>query len=116
MTVGQGRTLGAECMMARRTSLVTFGLVWAGLLAPALAGRDLYARALAQISLLESGRVRYKAIDSGYCTASVSNCIHALSSLAQGHRRHAATLLFGDAASYLVLCLLAPWVIDCSRT
>src|SRR3954453_12958794 len=28
--------------------------------------RDLYERARAQISLLESGRVRYKAIDSGY--------------------------------------------------
>jgi hypothetical protein len=78
--------------------------------------QDLYERALAQISLLESGRVRYKALDFGYRTASVSNCIHAVSSLAQGYRPHAATLFFGEAASYLVLCRLAPWVIDCSRT
>src|SRR5947209_18198000 len=48
--------------------------------------RDLYYRALDQIALLESGDVLYKAIDAAYATDSVSNCIHAVSSIVDGHR------------------------------
>jgi hypothetical protein len=37
--------------------------------------KDLYDRAAAQRAYLESGAVRYKAADTGYRSARVSNCV-----------------------------------------
>jgi hypothetical protein len=73
--------------------------------------RDLYLRALAQISLLESGQVRYKANDVGHPTNRVSNCIHAISSLREGHRLYIAISSWGETASYFILEELTPWLI-----
>jgi hypothetical protein len=73
--------------------------------------RDLYLRALTQISLLESGKVRYKANDVGHRTDQVSNCIHAVVSLREGYRLHVAVSAWGETASYFVLHELAPWII-----
>jgi hypothetical protein len=72
--------------------------------------RELYLRALAQVRLLESGQVRYKAIDFGYPSDRVSNCIHAIGSVADGHGMHVATPAWGETASYLVLCEFTPWI------
>ena len=77
--------------------------------------RELYVRALRQIALLESGRVRYKAVDAGYCSDCVSNCIHAISSIAEGHRLRIASPLWGRAASYFITWELEPWIIDCDQ-
>jgi hypothetical protein len=78
--------------------------------------RDLYQRALAQVRLLESGQVRYKLNDVGYPTDCVSNCIHAISSLREGHRLHVLIPAWGETASYYLQRELMPWVIDPCRT
>jgi hypothetical protein len=74
--------------------------------------KELYDRALAQISLLESGCVRYKAVDSGFPTDFASNCIHAISSVADGHRLRVLSPSFGETASYYVTRRFEPWIID----
>jgi hypothetical protein len=74
--------------------------------------RDLYCRALKQIHLLASGRVRYKAIDTGYCSDDVSNCIHAISSITEGYRLLIATPLWGESASYFITREFEPWFLD----
>lgn len=42
--------------------------------------KKLYDEGIDQVRYLESGRVKYKAVDSGYRNSRVSNCIHAVSS------------------------------------
>jgi hypothetical protein len=77
--------------------------------------RDLYERALGQIALLESGRVRFKAIDSGFPTDRASNCIHAVGSVTEGYRLRVISPSFGETASYYLTRRLEPWIIDCCR-
>jgi hypothetical protein len=77
---------------------------------------ELYQRALVQIQLLESGKVRYKANDIGYPTNRVSNCIHAVSSLVEGHRLHVVIPSWGETASYYIQQELRPWIIEPCRT
>src|SRR4051794_244283 len=74
--------------------------------------RELYCLALSQIRLLESGQVRYKAVDTGHHSDRVSNCIHALSSIAEGYRLRVISPAWGETASYAVLRRLLPWVLD----
>jgi hypothetical protein len=74
--------------------------------------RELYCRALRQIALLESGQVLYKADDTGRRSDRVSNCIHAVSSLAGGYRLRVLSPGWGETASYYILGELSPWVID----
>ncbi len=74
--------------------------------------RELYCRALKQIELLNSGQVRYKAVDSGRSTDRVSNCTHAVSSLTQGNRLRVASPGWGESASYFTLQELKPWICD----
>jgi hypothetical protein len=76
---------------------------------------ELYRRGLRQAALLESGCVLYKANDLGYCSDDVSNCVHAVSSLADGYQLRWWPTGWGEAASYCVLEELAPWVLDCGR-
>jgi hypothetical protein len=76
---------------------------------------DLYGRALRQAALLGSGRLLYKANDLGYCSDEVSNCVRAVSSLADGYRLRVAVPGWGEAASYRALCKLSPWVLDGGR-
>jgi hypothetical protein len=78
--------------------------------------RDLYLKALAQKQLLESGQVRYKANDIGYPTDCVSNCIHAISSIVEGHRLHVVIPSWGETASYYIQRQLMPWIIEPCRT
>jgi hypothetical protein len=82
---------------------------------PYLIDAGLYRRVLRQAALLESGWVLYKASDLGYCSDDVSNCIHAVSSLADGHRLRLGSPGWGEAASYRVLNDLRPWVLDRGR-
>jgi hypothetical protein len=77
---------------------------------------ELYHRAWRQAALLQSGEVLYKAIDAGHRSDRVSNCIHAVSSLAEGHRLTVASPGWGETASYLVLQRLEPWIIDPCRS
>ncbi len=76
---------------------------------------DLYNRALQQIQLLQSGQVRYKAVDTGWSTDRVSNCIHAVSSIAEGHRLRVLSPGWGETASFAVLRRFQPWIIDQDR-
>jgi hypothetical protein len=73
---------------------------------------DLYQRALQQLALLASGQVQYKANDVGHRSDRVSNCIHAVSSVAEGTRLRVATPGWGQTASFAVLGRFRPWVID----
>jgi hypothetical protein len=75
--------------------------------------KELYERALCQIARLESGEVRYEALDAAHPTAKVSNCIHAISDLARAkHRLRVASPGYGEVASYHVTKRLSPWFID----
>jgi hypothetical protein len=74
--------------------------------------RGLYLRALEQIRLLQSGRVLYKKLDTGYTSDCVSNCIHAVSSLAEGHRLHVLTPCWGETASFAILGDFSPWIME----
>jgi hypothetical protein len=76
---------------------------------------ELYALALKQIRLLESGTVLYKANDSWHRTDRVSNCIHAVSATVEGSRLRVASPGWGETASYAVLRRMLPWVVDCDR-
>jgi hypothetical protein len=73
---------------------------------------DLFNRAWHQASLLESGQVRYKAIDSGFPTDRVTNCIHAVLALDEGYRPHLLSPGFGEPASRFITQRLSPWVLD----
>jgi hypothetical protein len=78
--------------------------------------RDLYVRALAQLRLLESGQILYKANDVGHPTDRVSNCIHAISGMTDGHRLHVIIPSWGETASYYVEQELMPWVLNPCQT
>jgi hypothetical protein len=78
--------------------------------------KDLYDRALEQIDLLESGNVLYKAIDAGYSTDSVSNCIHAVSSIVDGHRLRVLSPGWGELAGFYIKERFEPWIVDEERT
>jgi hypothetical protein len=78
--------------------------------------KELYDRAIEQIRLLQGGEVLYKAIDFGYRSDHVSNCIHALSTIAEGYRLHVVSASFGETAGYYVTRRFEPWIIDPCRT
>jgi hypothetical protein len=77
--------------------------------------RGLYDGARRQIALLESGAVRYKAIDTGRCSCAVSNCIHAVRGSAGGPGLCALSPGFGDTASCCVTHAFRPWIIEPAR-
>lgn len=73
---------------------------------------ELYERAVEQVNKLNGGTVRYKAYDGFYRNDDVSNCIHAVSAVAEGSRLRVLSPGWGDSASYFVLNKLLPWVVD----
>ncbi len=73
---------------------------------------ELYFSAVKQYHVLQSGQVKYKAVDSGYPTSRVSNCIHALSSVATGYRLRVASPGWGETASYAVTLRFEPYFIN----
>src|SRR5262249_21756684 len=74
--------------------------------------KDLYDRAMARIQELESGNVQYKAVDSGYSPARVSNCIHAIGEIVGGARVRVASPGWGETASYALLLRMERWILD----
>lgn len=76
----------------------------------------LYNGARWQYSLLESGEVRYKAVDSFYATSRVSNCIHAVGSSVNGSRPRVLSPWFGEVATWVVLQTFKRYIIDCGQT
>ncbi len=76
--------------------------------------RELFERALAQARLLESGAVCYKLLDAGYPTDVACNCVHAVTSVAGGHRPRLLCPGCGYVASRFVARFFAPWIVDCS--
>lgn len=75
--------------------------------------KDLYCKALDQIARLESGKVKYKAVDSGYPNSLVSNCIHALSGVTSFlFRPRIASPGWGEVASALVRDRFEPHILD----
>src|SRR5437764_1295171 len=68
----------------------------------------------AVLFLLQSGQVRYKAVDSFYRTDRVSNCIHAVGGAADGHR--VLSPGWGETASFVLLRRFSPWIVDPCQT
>ena len=77
---------------------------------------ELYYKARAQAEVLESGRVRYKAVDAGYNTARVSNCIHGLTSITDGYRARVLSPGWDETASWVITQRYKPWIIDPDQT
>lgn len=73
---------------------------------------ELYYNALNHINLLESGQVRYKALDMGYSSDRVTNCIHAVANVVEGPRVRVATPGWGEPASYVLLQEFEPFVVQ----
>jgi hypothetical protein len=74
---------------------------------------SLYQRAWEQKVHLESGRVAYKAVDTGWPSTRVSNCIHAVSDLdGGGPPLRIASPGWGDPASYYTVLHLLPAIVD----
>jgi len=71
---------------------------------------DIYARTLQQIARLESGQVRYMAIDPdfGPRVKTVSDCIHAITDIdqQQGRTFYSELLRFGNSASKFIVTIL----------
>ena len=79
---------------------------------PYLVNGDRYWRAAQQVQLLQSGQVGYKALDSGFPTDVATNCIHAVSSVVDGHRLRVLSPGFGETASFFITRRLQPWILD----
>jgi hypothetical protein len=77
---------------------------------------ELYRRAVCRVNQLNSGEVRYKAIDFTYPVDRVVNCIHAVSALAGGTRLRVTTFGYGHPASEQIARKLEPWIIDYRQT
>jgi hypothetical protein len=74
---------------------------------------ELYRRALQQKAHLESGAVSYKAVDTGWPAARVSNCIHAVADIAADEPPlRIASPGWGDPASYYIVLHLLPEIIN----
>ncbi len=78
--------------------------------------RELYLRALQQFAHLQSGAARYKAVDSGWPSRRVSNCIHALSDMVEEAPLRIASPGWGEPASYLVTLLFGRWMVQPCQT
>jgi hypothetical protein len=74
---------------------------------------ELYYRALQEIALLDSGKVKYKALDGRRLDGRVCNCSHALSAVVDGPRLTIASPGWGNVASrYLLNHKFKPWIVD----
>ena len=74
---------------------------------------ELYADAVRREATLESGMVRYKAVDTAYRRERVFNCIHAISDLeTRGPRLRIGRPSWGASASYFITLSLLPWTIE----
>jgi hypothetical protein len=77
---------------------------------------ELYFKALEQIAHLGSGEVGYKAVDFGYRTEEVSNCIHAVSDLAGSPRARVFIPGYGQGASRVITARLRKYMIEPRQT
>jgi hypothetical protein len=73
---------------------------------------ELFDLALQRKARLESGQIQYKANDAGYRSSRVTNCIHAISAIADGPKLRVASPGWGESASYFVLLEMQPWIIS----
>lgn len=73
---------------------------------------ELFRKAADQLALLNSGQVRYKAVDIGRLSNRVSNCIHALTSAVRGVQPHVFIPAWGETASFVVLQHYRRWIVD----
>jgi hypothetical protein len=73
---------------------------------------ELFERAMRRKLNLESGAIRYKANDVGYRSDNVANCIHGVSTIAEGPKLRVASPGWGESASYFVLQEMEPWIIS----
>src|SRR5690606_15226789 len=73
---------------------------------------ELFVLAADQLDLLNSGQVRYKAVDLGRLSNRVNNCIHSLTAVVRGVEPHVIIPAWGETASYVVVRHYRPWILD----
>jgi hypothetical protein len=79
--------------------------------------KELFDLALHQIEHLQTDRVRYKAVDTGFGRQRVSNCIHAVSDLAvDSPRLRIGSPGWGEAASFFIARSFSRWLVDPCHT
>ena len=104
---GHNLTLGETLDVAREQGLQL------SLFGPYEIKESLYERSVRQMEKLHSGRIRYKALDAGYPTTRVSNCVHAVSDLVYWPPRlRVSTPAWGESASYRIVLHLRRYLID----
>jgi hypothetical protein len=83
---------------------------------PSQIQKGLYDRALAQIRVLNSGAMAYKAIDWRYRGSGVVSCFHAVSDIDVDNGWLETNGAYGDAASDMVAHHLQRWIIEPKKT
>ena len=73
---------------------------------------ELFQRALKRKAELESGKIRYKVVDTVYGDNSACNCIHAIGGMIDLPRLRVASVGFGDSASRYLLKDMEPWILS----
>jgi hypothetical protein len=71
-----------------------------------------YWSSLRQKAHLESGTVRYKAIDIGFRADRVADCIHAVNRIVYPERLNILDPLYGEPATYVILQEFRPYLIN----
>jgi hypothetical protein len=78
--------------------------------------KELYDRALQQITRLNAGDIGYKALDNRFRPNSATNCIHAVSDIDIDEVQLGTGTAYGNEASLMVLTHLSRWIIDYDET
>jgi hypothetical protein len=73
---------------------------------------ELFGLAADQLDILQSGQVRYKAIDIGRLSNRVNNCIHSLTAVVRGIQPHVFIPAWGETASFVILQEYRSWIVD----
>jgi hypothetical protein len=72
----------------------------------------IYQQAGRQQRLLESGQVRYKAVDSLRLSDRVTNCVHAISGVIEDPHLRIVAVTCGEPAGFILIRRFSPWIIN----
>jgi hypothetical protein len=78
--------------------------------------KELYERAIKQVTRLKKGDIDYKVLDLRFRPDSAMNCVHAVCDIDMDKGMLATGTASGNEASHLVLTHLSRWIIDSDKT
>lgn len=76
----------------------------------------LFARSVRQSERLRNGEVLYKPLEPRFDNHQVSNCIHAVSILAELPRIRVGIPGYGESGSYRAVCRMSGYIVNIKRT